>query len=262
MRRYPLYIFDLDGTLYRGDTVLPHAVETVSALKAAGSQVRYLTNNSGQTRAFFLNKLVGMGFPAELDEILSTAAGAAIHLTENGISRVFVVGEPGLVETFRQEGLIVVNADERGQVLAEGESSEAVVVGICRSFTYDLMRAAMIRIRSGQTFVATNTDSTYPLEGGSLIPGAGSVVAGIRTCSETEPFVVGKPNPFLVELILEETGIHPSEALVVGDRADTDLLCGERAGCPTHLVLTGVTQVPPAGQAFSTDLRGLLDESL
>ncbi len=262
MRRYPLYIFDLDGTLYRGESVLPYAVETVSTLKSQGSLIRYLTNNSGQTRQFFLERLLRMGYPAELNEILSTATGAAIHLESIGAERTFVVGEPGLVQTLRTEGLSVVNAQPDGTVQPDGGESDSVVVGICRSFTYELMRGAMQRIRQGQPFVATNTDSSYPLEGGTLIPGAGSIVAGIRTCSETEPFVVGKPNPFLVELILVETGVPASEALVVGDRVDTDLLCGELAGCPTHLVLTGVTEVPPVGQAFSQDLRGLIEDSL
>jgi 4-nitrophenyl phosphatase len=259
MNRYPLYIFDLDGTLYRGDQVIPFAVETVLALQEEGCQIRYLTNNSGQTREFFLEKLRRMGFPAQLGEIESTAHGSAHYLHSQGIQSIFVVGEPGLVHTLRSEGLNVVNAGEDGIVSADGDLSDAVLVGICRQFSYDLMRSAMARIRSGQLFVATNTDSTFPLEGGLLIPGAGSVVAGIRTCSEQEPFVVGKPNPFLISLILQEAGIAPADALVVGDRLDTDLLSGERAGCPTHLVLTGVTETPPPNQSHSPDLRGLLE---
>jgi ribonucleotide monophosphatase NagD (HAD superfamily) len=83
-------------------------------------------------------------------------------------------------------------------------------------------------------------------------------VASIRTCSEQEPFVVGKPNPFLITLVLETAGCKPADALVVGDRIDTDLASGAAAGCPTHLVLTGVTHDPPAGQSFSADLTGLL----
>ena len=258
MKRYPLYIFDLDGTLYRGDDAIAHAPETVQELKASGAEVRYLTNNSGQTREFFLAKLRRMGFPAEINEIESTAHGSAIYLRSQEITSVFVVGESGLVATLRNAGLNVVNASSDGLVLPEGEVSEAVVVGICRQVTYDLMRGAMGRIRSGQLFVATNTDSTYPLEGSNLIPGAGSIVAAIRTCSEREPFVVGKPNPFLVSLVLKDAGYEPFDALVVGDRVDTDLLSGQNAGCPTHLVLTGVTHTPPEGQSFSDDLRGLL----
>jgi len=236
MARYPLYIFDLDGTVYRGDEPIPQAVETVRTLKGEGSGVRYLTNNSSQTREFFLAKLRHMGFPAEIEEIESSAHGSGKYLLSQGLNSIFAVGEPGLVETLRSEGLTVVNADEHGVISPDGADSDAVLVGICRQFTYDLMRAAMQRIRAGQAFVATNRDPTYPVENGGLIPGAGSVVAGIRTCSEVEPFVVGKPNPFLINLVLEGAGCKPADALVVGDRIDTDMLSGERAGCPTHLV--------------------------
>jgi 4-nitrophenyl phosphatase len=258
MTRYPLYIFDLDGTLYRGDEPIPNAVETVRALKKADAKIRYLTNNSGQTRQFFLAKLRHMGFPAELVEIESSGHGAAKYLRTLDLRSAFVVGEPGLVENLREEGLAVVNAGDDGIVLPDGGESEAVLVGICRKFTYDLMRSAMWRIQAGQAFIATNTDATFPLEGGQVVPGAGSIVAGIQTCSGHEPFVVGKPNPYLIHLILEAAGCPPEEALVVGDRVDTDLASGERAGCPTHLVLTGVTQTPLEGQSFSADLAGLL----
>ena len=256
--RYPLYIFDLDGTLYRGSEAIPFAVEAVTMLKSLGSKICYLTNNSGQTRDFFLKKLRDMGFPVELEDIESTAHGTAIQLLASGVSQAYVVGEPGLVLTLREEGIHVVNADHDGTVYPEGGPSQAVVVGICRQFTYELMAGAMTRIRTGQEFIATNRDSTFPLEGGKLIPGAGSIVAGIQTCAGIEPFVIGKPNPFLVSLVLERFGCSPEDALVVGDRMDTDILCGIAAGCATHLVLTGVTETAPEGQASSPDLRGLL----
>ncbi len=258
MPRYSLYIFDLDGTVYRGDEPIPYAAETICTLKAQGAQIGYLTNNSGQTREFFLAKLRRMGFPAELNEIYTSGVGCASYLIASELRSVFVVGEPGLVAGLRDHGLEVVNAGEDGRVMPDGGPSEAVVVGICRQFTYDIMNGAMQRIRSGQAFVATNPDTTYPMEQGRLVPGAGSVLAGIQACSETEPYVVGKPNPFLIDLMLQEFGCVASEALVVGDRLDTDIESGRRAGCPTHLVLTGVTHHAPVGQAFSEDLRGLL----
>ena len=116
MKRYPLYIFDLDGTLYRGDEAISFAPETVQELKESGAEIRYLTNNSGQTREFFLAKLRRMGFPVELNEIESTAHGAAIYLLSQQINSVYVVGEPGLVHTLRQAGLSVVNANADGAV--------------------------------------------------------------------------------------------------------------------------------------------------
>lgn len=252
MKRYSLYIFDLDGTIYRGDEALPGALEAVTQLQADGAQIRYLTNNSGRTQEFYADKLRRMGFSATPSEVYSSALGAAKLCAERGYENIFFVGNHGLRETLEQFGLSVTDSE----ILR----SDAVVAGICHSFTFDWMNAAMQQIRAGAEFIATNTDATYPMEGGREIPGAGSIVAAIATCSGAAPFVVGKPNPFLVEMILKEAGVTASDALVVGDRYETDIVSGLNAGTETHLVLTGVTKAAPEGQNFSPDLLGLLDQ--
>ncbi len=245
--QYKAYIFDLDGTLFRGEEVIPEAVQTVQELHRRGAIIRYLTNNASRTRQFFVEKLRGMGYPADIEEIYTSGLGTAKYLQHEGLRRVFVVGELGLKDTFTDHGLEVCD-----------ESVDAVVVSLCRHFNYDLMNEAMQRIRGGARFIATNPDTTYPVENHQLIPGSGSIVAAVQACSETVPFVVGKPNPFLVELVLEESGLEKEEALVVGDRFDTDIESGRRAGCPTFLVLTGVTKEPPEGQWHAHTLRELL----
>lgn len=244
---YRLYIFDLDGTLFRGEEPIPGAVEAVLRLRETGAGIRYLTNNSSQTRSFYAEKLVRMGFQAYPEEVYSSATGTAVHLNERGLKSAFVVGEPGLKQTLTESSIEVTDSNPH-----------AVVVGICKSFTYDLMNQAMQHIRAGAAFVATNADPTYPMEGGRFIPGAGSVVAAVKTCSEAEPFVVGKPNPFLVELILSDAGVTPTDALVVGDRMDTDIQAGRRAGCPTLLVLTGAMTIAPEGQDWLSSVAAIL----
>jgi 4-nitrophenyl phosphatase len=260
MRAYAGYVFDLDGTLYRGAEPIPHAVETVQALKERGAKIYYLTNNSSQTREFFATKLSEMGFPVEAKFIGSSGIGAAALLKEWGHESAYVVGEPGLVATLREAGVSTVNADRDGIVGYSEEPAEVVVVGIHRSFTYQVMNGAMQCLKKGAKFVATNRDSTFPLEGGLTVPGAGSIVAAVATCSGQDPFVVGKPNPFLVELAAKELGLPLSDVLVVGDRDDTDLESGRQAGCDTFLVLTGVESVAKPGQSWSEDLRGLIPD--
>jgi len=200
-----------------------------------------------------------MGYEPRLKEVFSTATGAAQLCEDSGYGRVFAIGEPGLVATLREFGVGVVNAAEDGSVSARAGECDAVVVGICRSFTYALMSEAMRLIRSGKPFIATNTDATYPLEQGKLEPGAGSIVAAVKTCAGKEPdVIVGKPNPLLVHQIAKAAGVPMSEVLAVGDRYETDVLSGLNAGCDAHLVLTGVTEEAPAGTSWSQDLRGLL----
>jgi 4-nitrophenyl phosphatase len=259
VQAYKLYILDLDGTVYRGDQAIPGAVDTVAELRSRGSQIRFLTNNSGQTRESYVYKLKRMGFNASPEEIYSSATGTAAYLSGNGINPVFAIGEAGLVETLREAGIEVLNGDASGWVNPwPSEGAFAVVVGICRAFSYDLLNGALQQCRKGARLIATNTDATYPVEDGRVIPGAGSIVAAVQTCTGIDPVVIGKPNPYLVELILREAGVSPGEAICVGDRVETDLWAGERAGTATHLVLTGVTKEAPDSQPYSQDLRGLL----
>lgn len=291
MRRYPLYIFDLDGTLWRGWEAIPGAVETVNLLRAEGSQIRYLTNNSSTERKDYVHKLRGLGFEASVEEVYSSATGSASRLVELGMRTVHVLGEPGLVNTLREAGLVVVNADEQGAIQpnlvtglgpvtpppprGEGregahatslgevayrskEGPDALLVGICRRLTYPLLNAAMQAGLKGARFFATNADKTFPMESGTLMPGAGSMVAAVEACIGRPPEVLGKPHPYLVELILREAGVRPSDALCVGDRLDTDILSGQAAGCDTFLVLTGVEKEAPKGQMWADDVRGLI----
>lgn len=260
MKSYRLYAFDLDGTLFRGEEPIEHAVETVATLRAQGAEVRFVTNNSGRTRQEFCGKLVRMGFEAEPEEVVSSATGTATYCQENGIRSAFVVGEPGLVSTLREIGVVVVNGLATGLAVPQPAVMEvdAVIAGICRHFDYPLLDSAMQHLIRGVKFVATNRDATYPLEGGRFQPGAGSIIAALETCGGVSPFVVGKPNPFLVETIVREAGCAPSDVLVVGDRMDTDIECGRRAGCDTFLVLTGVEKEIPDGQNGAADLRALV----
>jgi 4-nitrophenyl phosphatase len=258
MERFRLYVFDLDGTLYRGKEALPHAVLVTDNLRAAGAQIRYLTNNSSNTISYYRDKLTQLGFTVNEGEVYSSGLGAALHLSSAGKSTAFLVGMPGLVSTVADSGITVVNRDPSGHVTPAGQQAEVVVVGLCLDFTYQLMAAAMDQIRNGADFVATNTDATFPLEGTKLVPGAGSIVAGIELCSGKSPSVIGKPNPYLIQLILHDTKCSPQDALVVGDRLETDIAAGVAAGCHTHLVLTGVTNLGPAGQSVSSDLLALI----
>jgi 4-nitrophenyl phosphatase len=247
MRRYPLYILDLDGTLYRGNELLPGVPETLSELRTGGSQIRFLTNNSSQTPEAQAAKLTAMGIQADPFEILTSGVGVALYLLEQDRNKAFVVGEPGLVEVLQGIGIKVVQ-----------EGAEAVVVGICKSFSYDLLNQAMQKIHGGALFIATNTDGTYPLEGDRLVPGAGSMVAAVQACTGVEPTVIGKPSTYLLNFIFEDTGIEPEDTLVVGDRFETDIVGGQLARCDTLLMLTGVTAEAPPGQLSAKSIIALL----
>lgn len=241
-----LVIFDLDGTLHRGPEPLNGAIECLQALRRMGCPVRFLTNNASKHRSELASSLQSMGFEVEEHEFYSSAIGAALAMRREGLSRAFSVGEPGMVRTLEEHGIEPNSANP-----------EVVVAGICRSISYDWISKAMHHVHQGAQFWATNRDATYPAEGGKVFPGAGAIVGALIGCLEMEPRVLGKPEPFLIHEILRETGCAAADALVVGDRLDTDIEAGNRAGCRTHLVLSGVTTSTSAEVSSSQHLAEL-----
>lgn len=227
------YIFDLDGVIYRGNEPQPDAIETVARLRSSGDSVFFLTNNSTQTRQQYADKLTGMGIPTIPDDIMTSACAAALYLAETGGrgKRAYVVGEEGIREELKAVGIQVV----------EQEPADYVVVGIDRLFTYQKLLNAQQAILHGAQFIATNRDVTYPLEEGRVIPGGGSIVAAVEAATGKTPILIGKPEIYSVKMVLEKAGSRPEDAVVIGDRLDTDILAGRRAGTRTVLVLTGVS---------------------
>lgn len=229
MRDYKLYIFDMDGVLFRGGEPIEKGPETVSEIHQSGAMIRYLTNNSTLTRRDYAQKLLSMGYPAEPAMIYSSASGAAIYLQG---STAYVVGEDGLRSELATGGCRVVEEDP----------ADWVVVGACWSLTYAMIDEAQWRIRQGSRFLATNRDNTYPVESDRVKPGAGAVVAAIETACERPPeCVIGKPETTLIRMIWSETEASPGETLLIGDRLETDIACAAAAGCDSALVLTGAS---------------------
>jgi 4-nitrophenyl phosphatase len=229
MKEYSLYVLDMDGVLFRGEDPVPGGPEAVKRLKSAGAKIRYLTNNSTRTRAQYAEFLESLGYSAQPFEIYTSAQGAALFL---GSTSAYVVGEHGLRSELKSVGCKI----------ATDTVADWVVVGACWTLTYDMIDEAQWRVRQGAKFLATNLDATFPVEGGRLRPGAGSIVAAIATASEASPdVIIGKPEQTLLRMIWLETGASPEATLLVGDRLDTDIACANAAGCDSALVLTGAT---------------------
>lgn len=239
------YLFDLDGTLWRGEEEIAGAAETVHLLQQRGAKIGYVTNNSTKSSDDFVRKLAGLGFPTDGAVIKSTASGAAAQLAQLNRMSAYVIGEAGLIDAI---GAVAELTDK---------DAEAVVVGLCFSFNYRMMETAMGLIRAGATFIATNRDATYPMSEGTMIPGSGSIVAAVEACGGQSPLVIGKPEPTMILQALAEYGLTADQVLVVGDRMDTDIEAGQRAGCPVHLVLSGVETVAPEGIPSSPDITAL-----
>ena len=244
-----VYVFDLDGVLYLGSTPIAHAAESVRRLQAAGKRVFFLTNNSAQTRADYQAKLAHVnGLAVEESAIFTSAYATALYLKQRGAEgkTAFVIGQAGLAAELQgSAGLVPVTKPDS----VDPRDIDYVVVGIDRQFSYDKLRFAHAAITRGHAqFIATNRDTTLPTEDGE-VPGGGSLVAALAAAAGREPLNMGKPEPHGYEAILAAAGVTAAESVMVGDRLDTDIAVGRRAGAHTLLVLTGVTSAAEAQAA-------------
>lgn len=258
---YDAFLLDLDGVLFRGPEPIPGAAEAVAELRRRGARVVFLTNNSSRTPARVAEMLRGMGFEATPEDVMTSALAAARAVVaavrdDGADATAFVIGEEGIRAALRQAGIEVLDGDP--------ERTGFVVVGWDRGVTYDRLRTASVLVRAGARLVATNADATYPAPGGELWPGAGALLAAVKTASGTPATVVGKPQPGLFEAALERAGTR--RALVVGDRVETDLAGAGGTGLDGAVVFSGAAgpadlldaDVEPV--AAMADVRGLLDD--
>ncbi|MDQ3539045.1 MAG: HAD-IIA family hydrolase, partial [Chloroflexota bacterium] len=231
------FIFDMDGVLYRGKTPLPGVQDLFNALTVRGIRFLLATNNSMATPAAYVKRMADMGVDVSEADVQTSATATRDYLLGElkPDARILTVGMPALAEQ------IFTGTAFRPATDDTSEPVDAVVAGLDLEFTYDKLHRAMQAILDGARFVATNTDATLPIEGG-VQPGAGSIVAAIATASQTQPVVVGKPETLMMIKGIELLGVTAGETVMVGDRLDTDILSGHRAGLRTALVLTGVSQ--------------------
>ena len=224
-------VIDMDGVLYRGGEALPGIGEFVGFLRRQKIGFVLATNNATRTQQQFVDKLAGMGVTVELSEVLTSSLATAGYLAELAPqgSRVFVVGMEGLQAALRQAGFALVE-----------DNAEYVVAGMDFAICYERLARATLEIRAGALFIGTNPDLTFPSERG-IVPGAGSLLAFLEAATGVTPTVIGKPGTAMMEQALASMGAQPSSTAVIGDRLETGILAGHRAGLHTLLVLSGVT---------------------
>lgn len=224
-------VIDMDGVLYRGNDPLPKLPEFFEFLRAHGIGFRLATNNSGSTPQQYAAKLQQMGAEVAPEEIITSGTATAHWLAERYPpgTRVHVFGEASLRTALTESGFALADEDVK-----------VVAASIDWGVTYEKIKRACLLIRRGAQFVATNLDPTRPTEEG-LVPGTGALIAAIATGAEVQPIAIGKPEPTMFEQAMAEMGAVPQTTATLGDRIDTDMEGGRRAGLATILVLSGST---------------------
>ncbi|MFB6126292.1 MAG: HAD-IIA family hydrolase [Halolamina sp.] len=224
---------DVDGTVVRGDELLPGAAEGMAAVADAGLDRLFVTNNPTRKPAAYVEKLERAGLTASAEEIVTAATSTVAYLeAEYPGATVAVVGEDAVTERLRDGGV------DAADVTAASEPAVGVV-GIDRAFDYERLTAAL-RTLDGIPWIGTDPDAVIPAAEGD-VPGSGAMVRAVAGVLERDPeAVLGKPSATTRRLVLDRLGVAPEECLVVGDRLDTDIAMGAAAGMKTALVETGV----------------------
>jgi HAD superfamily hydrolase (TIGR01457 family) len=233
---FDAFIFDMDGVLYLADQPIETAAEFIGLLSEEGRQVLFLTNNSKYGLEYYRRKLKGMGINARGGSILSSSTVMREYLQEKHKAEkktAFVIGGRALEKEVARVPLEIVTGEE-------GKRADCVVVGWDTRITYEKLKIACLAIFNGAAFVATNDDATFPAPEGKW-PGAGAMVGALQACTGIRPVVVGKPNRFMMDAAMRRLKAGRGRTLMIGDRLETDVLGGSRAGMKTCLVLTGVS---------------------
>jgi NagD protein len=232
-RLYLGYIFDLDGTIYLGDGLLPTAGETVTALRGHGCRTVFISNNPTHTHQEYADRLTRLGLPTPVEDILNSSQVMVDFLTRRmPRARLFVVGEPPLCEDLLSAGF---------QLEEDPRRVEAVIASFDRTFTYRKLQIAFDAIRHGARFFATNPDRYCPVPGGGE-PDCAAIIAAIEACTNVPvEAVVGKPSRYMIEAALNLMRLPAGDCLMTGDRLETDVRMGLDAGMSTALILTGAT---------------------
>lgn len=224
------YLIDMDGVMVRGNIPIPGAREFIDRLQQRGAKYAILTNNSKYTPQDLQHRLEQSGLPIGSEHLFTSALATARFLQmQRPGGTAFVIGEIGLIQALYEVGYTMSNT-----------TPDYVVLGETDSYSLQAITHAIRLLIGGARFIATNPDPSGPSEAG-IVPACGAVAALIEKASGVTPYFVGKPNPLMMRLALRAINEHSENAVMVGDRMDTDMIAGIESGLDTILVLSGVT---------------------
>lgn len=224
------FICDMDGVIYKGNSLLPGVPEFVDFLYRENKKFLFLTNSSERSPRELKQKLARMGLDVSEDHFYTSALATARFIRHQAPGcTAFVIGAPGLVSALYDSGITMNDVDP-----------DYVIVGEPSSYNYEMICRAVEYVNKGARLIGTNADTTCPGERG-ILPACGSLVAPIELATGKKAYFMGKPNPLMMRTGLKMLGVHSGDAVMIGDRMDTDIVVGMESGLDTVLVLSGVT---------------------
>jgi len=241
-RSFAGYAFDLDGTIYLGDSLLPSAAEVVSEIRGGGGRVVFVTNKPLQTSAEYAAKLTSLGIAAAAADIVTALDSLFLYLEEHYRgAKILPVTEPLVIEMLSRRKFAITT---------DPGMADVVVVAFDRTFDYAKLNAAYRAVRlHGAALIATNPDPYCPTPDGGL-PDCAAMLAAVEACTGAKAeAVLGKPSAYMARAVLDRLAVPARGAAVVGDRLATDIALAKSQGLVGVLVLTGATTLDDVGRA-------------
>ena len=225
-----LFMLDMDGTFYLGDTLLPGAREFLDLCRERGIRFTFLTNNSSKSAETYLEKLAALGVEITPDEMFTSGDATLLYLKREVPDRnILLIGTPSLEKQYRDAGFDI-----------HSSTPSAVVLGFDTGINFEKLTALCDAVRAGLPYIATHPDFNCPVQGG-FIPDIGAVIAFVEASTGRRPdAVIGKPNGGIAEAVADKFSLPLESLCMVGDRLYTDIALG-RCGVHTALVLCGET---------------------
>lgn len=234
LKQKKCFLLDMDGTIYLGNELIDGAVEFLETLKRKDVSYIFLTNNSSKNKISYVKKLKDMECSVTKEEIFTSGEATIIYL--NSIKRgakIYLMGTPQLEKEFIGAGFDLISG--------RNEEPDFVVLGFDTTLTYEKIWIGCDYIRSGVKFIATHPDLNCPLEDNNYMPDTGSMIKLFEASTGVSPTVIGKPNSYIIDAIMDKYRFEKKDLVMVGDRLYTDIQVGVNAGITSVLVLSGET---------------------
>jgi len=229
------FIFDLDGTIYRGNHLMPGVGNVIAALHKENHRIVFLSNNPLQSREHYASKLRKLGISVRLPQVITSSVVMGHYLEKNNPgAAVYPIGERPLVKELTRRGLVV--SEEPTEI-------DFVIASFDRDFHYDKLNIAYQAIKNGASFIATNPDKTCPVENGEVPDAAGMIGAIQGVTGKAPELITGKPSIYMIRAALDQLGVNESQCVLVGDRIETDIKMALENEITAVLMLTGVTSI-------------------
>lgn len=232
LNNYDAYIFDLDGTIYRGTHLIPNADKTVNTLKKEGKKVIFISNKTIGSTTDYYYLLKNFGVDVELDEIVNSTVVIKKYLEENhNNENFFAVGEKIFIDELENSGLKF--SDNPNEI-------NLVLITLDRTLNYQKLEIAARSLENGARFYAANIDDTCPVDEGEILDAGATISALQKRTHKKLEINFGKPSMFMMEEVTRRLGVNPNKCLLIGDRLETDIAMGNNFGIDTAHVQTGV----------------------